>query len=106
MATVADILAQKGSSVATVTPKSTVFDAVCLMAEQRIGSVVVTSGARVVGIFTERDVLNRVVAVKMDPQSVTVGEAMSSPVACCQPETRVPECKAVMTEKSSVTFPW
>jgi CBS domain-containing protein len=50
----------------------------------------------VVGIFTERDILNRVVAAGRDPGRTLVREVMSTPVACCAPETTQEECRTVM----------
>ena len=99
MPAVRDIIENKGQDVAAVAEGDLVLDAVKIMADQRIGSVVVTSGRRVIGIFTERDVLNRVVAVERDPKSVRVDEVMSAPVACCQLDTKLSECKSVMASK-------
>lgn len=62
MKQVRDVLLRKGSDVACVSADDSVLDAASLMNDLRIGSVVVTRGARVVGIFTERDILTRVVA--------------------------------------------
>jgi len=53
----------------------------------------------VIGIFTERDVLMRVVAEGLEPARTTVGEIMTSPVACCHPDTTLEECVTVITEK-------
>ncbi len=99
MPSVRDILERKDPEVASVGQQDTVLHAVKLMAQRRIGSVVVTAGEKVVGIFTERDVLNRVMAAERDPKTLTVGEVMSAPVACCRPETKLSECRAVMAEK-------
>jgi IMP dehydrogenase len=99
MPSVADIIRGKSSPVAAVGPEDKVHSAVLVMAERRIGSVVVRSGEKVVGIFTERDVLNRVLAQDLDPKATAVRDVMSNPVACCQPATKITECKSVMTEK-------
>lgn len=93
------ILEKKGSDVATVGREATVLDAAKLMNERRIGALVVTSGDRVVGIFTERDILNRVVAVGREPAKTKVEDVMTSPMACCRRDTRLAECKAVMSQK-------
>ncbi len=93
------ILDRKGSDVATIDQAATVLDAAKLMNDHRIGAVVVTHGDRVVGIFTERDVLNRIVAAGKKPESTAVGDVMTSPMACCRRDTRLAECKAVMTGK-------
>lgn len=93
------ILDKKGSDVATADRKTTVLDAAKTMNQRRIGAVVVTDGDRVIGIFTERDILNRVVAAGKDPMTTLVGEVMTSPMACCRRDTRLAECKTVMSQK-------
>ncbi len=96
MTPVERILQKKGPHVHSITEDATVLDAAGIMNTQRVGALVVTRGDKVVGIFTERDVLNRVVAARRDPGKVSVGEVMSAPVACCTPQTSPDECRAVM----------
>ena len=93
------ILHKKGADVATVDRKTTVLDAAKTMNQRRIGAVVVTDGDRVVGIFTERDILNRIVAAGKDPKTTRVEEVMTSPMACCRRDTPLADCKAVMSQK-------
>ncbi len=69
------------------------------MNERRIGGLVVTSGDRVIGIFTERDVLIRVVAAGRPPGETLVESVMTTPMACCRRDTPLAECRAVMTNK-------
>jgi len=99
MPTVQTILEKKGPEVATVRTDSMVLDAAKLMNAKRIGAVVVTNGERVVGIFTERDVLIRVVAAHRPPETTRVEEVMTSPMACCRRDTKLLECKTIMTQK-------
>ena len=99
MPTVRDIIAHKGRDVAAVAEEARVLDAIQVMADRRIGSVVVKSGEQVTGIFTERDVLNRVVALEKNTREVRVRDVMSSPVACCQLDTKLSECRSVMASK-------
>lgn len=93
------ILDKKGSDVATVQTNFTVLAAAKVMNERHIGAVVATDGERVVGIFTERDILNRVVAAGLDPAKTEIESVMTSPMACCRRDTRLAECKAVMSSK-------
>jgi CBS domain-containing protein len=93
------ILHKKGTDVATVDGKTAVLDAAKTMNQRRIGAVVVTDGDRVVGIFTERDILNRIVAAGKDPKTTRIEEVMTSPMACCRRDTRLTECRTVMTQK-------
>lgn len=93
------ILEKKGTDVATIDQDACVLEAAKLMNERRIGALVVTSGDRAVGIFTERDILNRVVAAGRAPGGTPVREVMTSPMACCRRDSTLAECKSVMTEK-------
>ncbi|MEK6798209.1 MAG: CBS domain-containing protein [Planctomycetota bacterium] len=99
MPTAQSILNRKGTTVATIDREAVVLDAATLMNQRRIGALVVTSGEKVVGIFTERDVLNRIVAAGLDPRTTHVGKVMTSPTACCRRDTKLSECRSVMTEK-------
>ena len=99
MATVREILGKKGSDVISVPPTETVVKAAQLMNERGIGGLVVTDGKRLAGIFTERDILRRVVAQRRDPAATKVADVMTSPVTACALETTVEECAAMMTAK-------
>ncbi|HEU4564929.1 MAG TPA: CBS domain-containing protein [Gemmatimonadaceae bacterium] len=94
-----DILARKGSAIFSVEPGATVLEAARLMNERVVGGVLVLVGAEAVGIFTERDVLRRVVAERRDPAATTVREVMTSPVLVCRPDTSVEDCAAIMTSR-------
>ena len=96
---VRDVLNKKGPHVASVSAGQSVLSAAQLMNDRRIGSVVVTKGDSVVGIFTERDILTRIVAEKRDPVTTEVGDVMTSPCAVCSPEDELDQCQAIMTEK-------
>ncbi|MFQ5591768.1 MAG: CBS domain-containing protein [Phycisphaerae bacterium] len=99
MPTAQTILSRKGTAVATVAHDDTVLDAARLMNAQRIGAAVVTDGDKVVGIFTERDILSRVVAAGKNPGATPVEGVMTSPMACCRRDTPLSECKATMSGK-------
>ena len=99
MNTVKDILQEMSDFVPSIGKEKTVLEASKEMNKQRVGALVVTEGDNVVGIFTERDIVNRVVAPEHDPAKVLVGEVMTAPVACCKPSTTIDECRAVMTSK-------
>lgn len=99
MATVRDILARKGSDIISVSPGETVQRAAQLMNDRGIGGLVVTDGGRLAGIFTERDILRRVVAQRRDPATTRVTEVMTAPVIACSPDTSLEECAAMMTAR-------
>jgi CBS domain-containing protein len=99
MATVMDILARKGTQVMTIGQQATVVDAAILMNDHKIGSLVVTEEGRVVGMFTERDVLRRVVGECRDPAITLVGEVMTTEVACCTCLTTIDEARGAMKNR-------
>jgi len=93
------VLEKKGREVATVDRADSVLAAAQEMNRRRIGAVVVRDGGRVVGIFTERDILNRVVAAGLPPAETPVGTVMTSPMAVCRRDTKLAECKSIMSQK-------
>ncbi|MGD2110731.1 MAG: CBS domain-containing protein [Phycisphaerae bacterium] len=99
MPTAQTILEKKGTEVTTVAHDTVVREAARLMNKSKIGALVVTRGDNVVGIFTERDILTRVVAAGKRSDDTRVEEAMTAPMACCRRDTKLEECRAVMTGK-------
>ena len=99
MATVRDILQKKGGQVHTIEPMASVLDATKYMNRHKIGALVVQAGDRIVGIFTERDVLMRVVADERNPSRTLVEEVMTSEIACCGLDTDFEEVSAVMKNR-------
>jgi CBS domain-containing protein len=77
----------------------TALEAARLMNERGIGCVVVLEGRTVVGIFTERDVMRRVVAAERDPAIVTLREVMTTSLVSAAEETSLEECAALMTAR-------
>ena len=99
MGTVQDILNRKGRAVHSIGATGSVLDAARLMNDLGVGGLVVVEGESAVGMFTERDILRRVVAARLDPATTKVRDVMTSPIAVCRPGTSMTECRAVMTEK-------
>jgi CBS domain-containing protein len=98
-APISAILARKGRDIFSVPPTVTVFDAVAEMNRHRVGSVMVMDGSRLVGIFTERDVLRRIVGDGLDPKQTGVAEVMTADVITIMPETTIEETMTIFTEK-------
>lgn len=88
---VPDIIGGK-QTLATLAADVTVRQAAKLMAERHIGAILITAGGRLEGIFTERDVLNKVVAPGRDPEAVRLGEVMTR-----NPDTVSPDASALDT---------
>ena len=95
MATVKHVLMDKGNEVVTVESGMLVIDAARIMNDAQIGAVVVVEEGQVVGMFSERDVLRRVVAKHVDPIDVTVGEVMTGEVICCRMEMDLEEVRGI-----------
>jgi CBS domain-containing protein len=93
------ILESKGSEIHYVIPEATVLDAVRKMNQERIGAVLVCTSGEMVGIFTERDVLNRVVDSDRDPAATKVVDVMTTEVVAVRSTTKVKEAMAVITER-------
>lgn len=99
MATVRDILARKGSEVVTAAPEQTVLEAAQLMNNRGIGAVVVTDKEGIRGIFTERDVLRRIVAEAREPSSTRLQDVMTTSLVTTAAEMTVDECAELMTRR-------
>jgi CBS domain-containing protein len=97
--TVKSILAEKGGHVWSVGPGATVLEAALLMNEHKIGALVVMEGGRLVGVFTERDVLRRVVGERRDPVATRVADVMTTEVLCSGPEMTLEEARGVMKNR-------
>lgn len=98
MTTVRELLAGKGDRVFTITGDQTVLEAVRFMNEHRVGALVVTRGDRIKGIFTERDVLQRVVTQTRSAAELRVEEVMTTQVKCCLKDMPVEEAARLMRD--------
>lgn len=94
-----EILAHKGDHVYTARPHDMVIDAVQVMNTHRIGALVVVDGVRVVGIFTERDALRRIVGSLRDPSRTRVNEVMTQAVVTARPGMVLSEALRLCTER-------
>jgi CBS domain-containing protein len=99
MKTVQDVLRGKGGQIHSVTPDTTVFDTLKLMAEKEIGAVLVYQDDRMVGIFSERDYARQVILKGKASKDTPVREVMTARVAYIRPEQTVDDCMALMTDK-------
>jgi CBS domain-containing protein len=94
----AEILEEKGGGVLEIDGDSSVFEAVQLMVESNVGSLLVTDAGEVAGIVTERDYLRRV-TLEGRTEEAPVREIMSTPLVVATLETTVDECMAMMTDR-------
>jgi CBS domain-containing protein len=87
------------SEIVSCTPKTPVRDVVALLAERRIGALPVVDGGRVVGIFSERDVIYRLAAEGDACLDRIIGEVMTSPVITVQKHTDLLDALSLMTDR-------
>lgn len=99
MSTVRDLLSRKGTSVISVAPDQTVLDAAHIMNDKGIGGVVVMQGTKLVGIFTERDIMRRVVAAIRDPAATLVRDVMTADPVTITAEIQIAVCRAMMSAR-------
>jgi CBS domain-containing protein len=99
MGTVEKILCEKPDRVASLPPNATVLDAARLMNERHVGAVLVIERERLLGIFTERDVLRRIVAAQRDSGTTRLAEVMTTAIIVAQRHTTCNEVRRVMREK-------
>ena len=96
---ISDILQKKGDKVYSVTPKTMVLEAIRIMAGHKIGAVLVMDDNRIVGIFTERDYMNKIILENHSSKDTPVKDVMTTKVAFITPDALIEEGMAVMTEK-------
>ena len=100
MPTAKDVLASKKSlGVITVMPDCNVRDACRLMRDRRIGALLVSDGKSLQGIFTERDVMNLVVAEEKDPVATKVSDVMTRKVIAVRSDRSLEEIEAIMRQE-------
>jgi CBS domain-containing protein len=100
MATILQLLDNKGHEVLTIGPDDTVLDAITSMADNNVGSLVVLEDGKLAGIVTERDYARNVFLKGRSSPNTTVREIMSTRVVCARPEQSVEQCMAIMTNKA------
>jgi len=94
-----EILSRKGDNIIHVSPDITVFDAIKLMADHNIGALLVMTGNELKGIISERDYRNKVILKGRTSKQTAVHEIMTSQVYTVEPNERIENCMAIMTER-------
>jgi CBS domain-containing protein len=97
---VKDILLRKGNSAVSVLPDTTVFDALKIMAEKNIGSVVVMENDKYLGIVSERDYSRKVILKNKHSTSTRVAEIMTTDLPPVFPEDSIEHCMQLMTNNN------
>ena len=99
MKIVRDILREKGSTVWTIGPEASVYEALSLMADKNLGAVLVMDSSNLVGILSERDYARKVVLKGRMSKDTPVRDIMTAHVVCVTSFRTIEECMALMTDK-------
>ena len=100
MTTVRDVLDRKGRQVYSVNPEDSVYRALEIMSDHRIGALMVVDSGKLVGVVSERDYARKIALKGKSSRDTNVGEIMTRNVYCIRPGARIEDCMALMTEKS------
>lgn len=96
---VSALLQEKEATLRWVPPTVTVHEAVTMMNLQKIGCILILDGDKLVGIFTERDVLTRVVGSGLDPRTTPISQVMTANPRTVAPDTPLEDAMAIISEK-------
>ena len=97
---VSDILLRKGNKAISVLPDTTVINALTVMADNNIGSVLVMDGEKYMGLVTERDYSRKVILKGKNSTDTKVSEIMSSDLPHIKPEDTIEHCMELMTDSN------
>jgi len=100
MSLISNILSRKGRHAISVTPDTTVIDALRIMAEKNIGSIVVMTGDQYLGIITERDYSRKVILRGKHSDETKVSEIMSTDLPSVTSGDSVEHCMQLMSDKN------
>ena len=98
MLSVRQMLSEKGSAVISITPNTSVFDALKVMREKNIGAVLVMEEEELLGIFSERDYARKVILAGRSSKTTEVQELMTSKVYCIDPSRTIQDVMELMNE--------
>lgn len=96
---VSEILKGKGRDVWTVSPGSTVYDALRIMADKNVGALMVLEDDQVVGVFSERDYARKVILKGKASKDTPVSEIMSTKLVWVRPDQTIEDCMDLMTNR-------
>ena len=99
LTTIRDLLMVKGDQVWSITPETTVFSAIQLLAEKDVGALLILGGDQIAGIISERDIVRQIALDQACYLSRSVMTLMTQDVFTVGPETSLEECMQLMTEE-------
>lgn len=99
MGTVRNLLQKKGNAVYTVSPGTSVYDALELLEDRNLGALIVTDNGKLLGVFTERDYARKVVLKGRSSKETLVNDIMSGNPIVVNQHTTIEQCMELMTDK-------
>jgi CBS domain-containing protein len=96
--TIRDVLRRKSPDIWSISPDSSVYQAIEMMAEKHIGALLVLSNHELIGIISERDYARKVVLRGRSSKETPIAEIMTSPVIFVDPARTVDDCMKIMTD--------
>jgi CBS domain-containing protein len=99
MKPVSELLKNRPSTLRTVRPDASVFEALGILAEHEVGALVVMDGTRMAGVMSERDYTRKVALQGRSSKDTLVSEIMTANVFVVSPQSRTRDCMALMREK-------
>ena len=99
MSTVRNILQKKGNAVFSVSPDSSVYDALETLENKNLGGLVVVENGKLIGIFTERDYARKVILKGRSSKETLVRDIMSSHPIFVTPDSTINDCMQLMSDK-------
>ena len=99
MSTVRNVLQKKGDAVYSVSPDSSVYDALEALEDKNLGALVVTENGKLIGIFTERDYARKVILKGRSSKETIVRDIMSSHPVFVTPDSTISDCMQLMSDK-------
>jgi len=105
MSNVNDILRVKGHDVWSISPEASVYDAIRLMADKKVGALVVIEDSKPVGIVSETDYMRKVILKGRTSQGTSVKAIMTTRVLYVHPQQDIEECMVLMTKKRTRHLP-
>jgi len=95
---ISTLLHHKPAALWSIEPEATVFEAIKLMAEKNIGSLLVMSGGRLAGVFTERDYSRKIALQGKSSKDTRLRQIISSQIVSVTPQHSIEDCMKLMTE--------
>ena len=99
MGTVRSLLEMKGFTVHSISPESSVYDALEILEDKNLGALVVVDQGKLIGVFTERDYARKVVLKGRSSKETLVADIMTERPIFVNPNTSIKDCMQLMTDK-------